>query len=836
MDRSLKYDSESGRDDQDILRGSGMREFVGAVIQDLRYTVRILYKQPGFTLIALLTLALGIGAVTAMFSVINAVLLRPLPYPEPQQLVRLARSLNQDAVTTIEFSFWKEHSHVFSSMAGYRGVSDHHLIAGNEQEWIKSMAVSTDFLGTLGVTPALGREFTAQEEIAGSVPAVVISQRLWREVFQRDPGVLGRSIKLDTTTYTIVGVLPENYWFPQMADALVVMQFRSGGVEDNGTNTSVVVRLQNGFSLPQAQAETANLSERFRQIYAGRIASNYKGLVLVAYQDWLVGNVRMNLLLLFGTTGFLFLMVCSNLASLLLARLASREKEIALRLALGSNSRRLLRQFLVENVVLSALGILAGLLVANVMLHGLLAVIPLHLPTAAPIRLDEAVLVFAGSVFLILALVFTLVPALNAGHLNVRQALKAVGNVAGTRSVHQRIRNMLVVGQVAVSTVLLVSACLLIQSLYRLHQEQLGFNPQGLISFSTPLAPDRYRDASSAWRFTMTVMDRVRSLPGVRGVAAINILPLTGGINLPSQREGHPDQSIGGTEVRLVTPDYFKVMGIDLLQGQSFTEQENAGTVQVAIVNETLAKRWWLQGNPLGDRITLGRYQGQDYKEIRDFPREIVGIAGDTKTVNLKEPSRPTVFLPLAQSKDVFIGMTGKLSWVIRIDSPAGMLDRLRNVLSQIDPTQKIQDLQTVNEIVASTTTSSRFDAWLFGVFAGLALTLAAVGVYGLLSYTVTYRRQEIGTRMALGATRGRVLQTFLKQGFILICSGLLLGIMGSLFLGRFLASQLYGIKPNDPVSFIVVSCLLLVIGFLASYIPSARATKIDPAIALRYE
>lgn len=813
-----------------------MKELAGAVIQDIRYTVRVLYKQPGFTLVAILTLALGIGAVTAMFSVINAVLLRPLPYPDPHRLVRVARSTNQDAITTMEYSFWKEHSHAFSPMAGYRGVSDHHLIAGNEQEWIKSMAVTRDFLRTLGITPALGREFEAQEELAGSVPAIMISQRLWREAFQKEPGVLGRSIKLDTTTYTVVGVLPENYWFPQMADALVVLQFKSGGVEDNGTNTSVIARLRDGVSLQQAQAETTNLTQSFRQAYAGRISSNYKGLVLVNYQDWLVGNVRMNLLLLFGTTGFLFLMVCSNLASLLLARLASREKEIALRLALGSNSRRLLGQFLVENMVLSGLGILAGLLVANVMLHGLLALIPLHLPTASPIRLDGAVLAFAVSVFVLLALVFTLVPALNAGRLNVREALKAVGNVAGARSAHQRVRNMLVIGQVAVSTVLLVSACLLIQTLYRLHQEQLGFNPQGLISFSTPLAPDRYPDASSAWRFATTVMDHIRPLPGVSGVAAINVLPLTGGINLPSEREGHPDQSIGGTEIRLVTPDYFKVMGIDLRQGRSFTEEENAGTTQVAIINEALAKRWRLQDNPLGERITLGRYQGRDYKEIKDFPREIVGIAADTKTVNLKEPSRPTVFLPLAQSKDVFIGMTGKLSWVIRGDRPAGMVDRLRNVLAEIDPTQKIQDMQTVDEILATTTATSRFDAWLFGVFAGLALTLAAVGVYGLLSYAVAYRRQEIGTRMALGATRGSVLQAFLKQGLVLTSIGLLLGIAGTLFLGRFLASQLYGIKPNDPLSFIVVSCLLLVVGLLASYIPSARATKIDPAIALRYE
>lgn len=812
-----------------------MKEFGGAIAQDLRYAVRVLRKAPGFTLISVLTLALGIGAITAMFSVINAVLLRPLPYLDPHRLVRLARSTNQDAITMIEYSFWKEHSHAFSFMAGYRGVSDRHLVVGNEQEWIKSMAVSGEFLQTLGTTPALGREFTTQEERAGNSPAIIISQRLWREIFQKDPNVLGRSLRLDTTTYTVVGVLQEKYWFPQAADALVVLQ-STGGVEDSGTNTSVIARLKDGVSLPQAQAETTNMMESFRQVYAARISSKYKGLVVMSYQDWLVGNVRLNLLLLFGTTGFLFLMVCSNLASLLLARLASREKEIALRLALGSNSGRLLRQFLVENVVLSAAGILAGLVVANVMLHGLLALIPLHLPTAAPIRLDGTVLAFAVSIFLVLVFVFTLVPALNAGHLNVQEALKTVGNVAGARSVHQRVRHMLVIGQVAVSAMLLISACLLIQSLYRLHQEQLGFKPQGLISFSTPLAPDRYPDTASTWRFATTVMDHVRTLPGVSGIAAINVLPLTGGINLPSEHEGHPDQSIGGTEIRLITPDYFKVMGIDLRQGRNFTEAENFGTAQVAIVNEALAKRWWSQGNPLGDRVTLGRFQGQDYKEIKDFPREIVGIAGDTKTVSLKELSRPTVFLPLAQSKDVFIGMTGKLSWVVRVDSATGIADRLRNVIAEIDSTQKTQDLRMVDEIVASTTASSKFDAWLFGIFAALALTLAAVGVYGLLSYAVAYRRQEIGTRMALGATRGMVLQLFLKQGFVLTCVGLLLGVTGSLFLGRFLASQLYGIKPNDPVSFLVVSCLLLLIGLVASYVPSARATKIDPAITLRYQ
>jgi predicted permease len=813
-----------------------MSKFSGAIKQDFRYAVRLLYKSPGFTFIAILTLALGVGAITAMFSVIHAVLVRPLPYPDPDRLVRLARGSNQDAVTLPELSFWKEHSRAFSSMAGYRGAHEHHLIVGNQQEWIKGMAVTSDFLRVLGTRPAMGREFTPEEERAGNSPAVIISQRLWSEIFHKDSQVLGRVIKLDTTTYSIVGVLPEKFWFPQAVDALIVIQ-ATGGVVDAGTNTLVIGRLKDGVGLKQAQAEATSLTDGFRQTNARFIPENYKGLVVMSYQEWLVGGVRVNLLLLFGTTGFLFLMVCSNLASLLLARLAAREKEIAIRLALGSSSWRLLTQFFIENALLCGAGIISGLFVAYVMLGGLLALIPFRLPTSAPIGLNWAVLAFAIGVFLILALVFTLVPALNANRLRVHDALKAVGSVAGHSATStRRVRPVLVIGQIAVSAMLLMSAGLLIQTLYRLHQEQLGFSPQRLVVFTTPLAPDRYPDAAGTWRFATNIMERVQALPGVHGVAAINVLPLTGYINLPSQHEGHPDQSIGGTEVRLVTPDYFRVMGIPLRQGRAFTGTDNSGTMQIAIVNETLAKRWWPNGGGMGDQITLGRFEDQEFKEIKDVPREIVGIAADTKTVSLQQAPFPTIYIPVAQAKNVFIGMTGKLSWIVNVENPTGIGDRLRSVVAEIDSTQSVGDLRTMVDIVASTTADSRFDAWLFGTFAGLALVLAAVGVYGMLSYTVAYRRQEIGTRMALGATRGSVLLLFLKQGLRLTAVGVALGVLGSLYLNRFLSSLLYGIKPNDPLSFLSISFLILMVGIIASYVPSARATRIDPAIALRYE
>ncbi len=811
-------------------------EFLGNLRQDLRYTLRVLWKNPVFTGIAILTLALGVGANTAMFSVISAVLLHPLPYSQPSQLVRLARTTNQDSITMTEYVFWKEHSKAFSSIAGYRGITERHLVTGNDREWIKAMTVTADFLRVLKVTPYLGREFNSLEARTTGPQSVILSYALWRDFFKSDPAVLGRSIRLDNGSYSIIGVLPHDFWFPQAADALIALR-ATGGVEDNGSNTAVIARLKNGVSVEQARAENPSVTESFRAAHVGRVSDKYRGLIAVSYQDWLVGNVRLNLLLLFGTTGFLFLIVCSNLVSLSLARLASREKEVAVRLAVGSTSGRLLRQFLIENAVLSSIGILAGLFVAHGLLGGLVGLLPFNLPTSSPISLDKNVLMFAGLIFFVMTLLFTLVPVLNAGRLNVHDALKSIGQVVGGGTSHHRIRSFLVVGQLALSAMLVLTAWLLIQSLYHLHQERLGFQPQGLITFGTPLAPDRYPNTASTWRFASEITERIQALPGVRGVAAINVLPLSGGINLPTEREGHPEQSVGGMEIRLVTPDYFKVMGIALRQGRSFGSGDTEGNTPVVIVNEALAGKWWPQGGSgLGERLIVGRFQGQDYSEIRDVPREIVGIADDTKTINLKETARPTIFIPLPQAKDVFVGMTGKLAWTIRVESLTGVSAELRHTIEDFDGTQQIQDLRTMNELVASTTANSRFDAWLFGTFAGLALLLAAIGVYGVLSFSVSQRRQEIGTRMALGASRQSVLWLFLRQGFILTAIGLGFGLVGAFFLTRSMASLLYGIKSNDPISFFAVSLLLLVVGALASYIPSSRATRIDPMVALRYE
>lgn len=800
--------------------------FLESLWQDLRYASRTMRKSPGFAIVAVLSLALGIGANSAVFSVIHAVLLRPLPYPHPEQLVQVGQKGSQAAVSVPEYQFWRQNASVFASAAGERGYAEQRLTTGSKQEWIRAMTVTSDFFRTLGILPAMGREFNAEETHRTGPQAIVLTDALWRRTFDSDPGVLGRTITLDDTSFAVIGILPPGFWYPVAADAFVPLR-PTNSLSDGGTNTHMIARLKPGVSVQQGEAEMPTLTEGLRRAYPGSFGSNYRGLSLLPYRSWLVGDVRMNLLLLFGAVGLLLLIACSNLASLLLARLAARQKEIAMRFALGSSRGRLLRQFLVENIVLTTAGGLAGAAAARVSLGLLIASMPFHLPNSAPIRLDGPVMAFTFAVAMATGLAFSLAPILTASRLDLQETLKTGGRTGGTA--RQRTRSVLVVSEIALSVTLLVSAGLLIQTLYRLHRQQLGFTPQGLITFSTPFATEHRRNPADQWRYEGALLERLQSLSGVTAVAGINVLPLNGWSNIPTQHEAHPENSIGGMEIRVVTPSYFELMGIPIRRGRAFLPTDTASTTPAIVVSETVARRWWGNGNPLGDRVVIGRFRGRDFGT--PTPREVVGVASNTRTF-LKEPAVPTVYIAASQMSDPAGGMT----WILRANAPAGFAAELRRAISEIDSRQRIGTIRTMQAIVDSTTADSRFDAWLFACLAGLALALTAIGMYGLLSFSVARRAHEIGTRMALGASRRSVLALVLKQGIVLTVVGLIVGLAGALVVTRFLATLLFGVKATDPASFLGVSALLLAVGLLASYFPARRATRVDPMVALRDE
>jgi putative ABC transport system permease protein len=491
-----------------------------------------------------------------------------------------------------------------------------------------------------------------------------------------------------------------------------------------------------------------------------------------------------------------------------------------------------LRQLFTENMLLGVAGGLAGLFGAHWLLRGLIAVIPFELPASAPIQLDLPVLAFTFAIAMGSGLIFSLSPFFSSARFNVHETLKASGRSAGTGAVRQRTRNILVVSEVALSVTLLVAAALTIQSLYRMHQQQLGFAPHGLITFWTPPTPARGRNPIALASFNAALLDRLRSLPGVQKVSATNVLPLTGRNNFPVERAGHPDQSIGGMEVRMVMPGYFEAMGIPILHGRAFDIHDSSLSPPVILVNETVARRWWRRDNPLGDRVIPCRFQGKDLDGCKDSPREVVGVVGDTKHESLTAPPQPTVYLPVAQEP----WYTGGMAWVVAGNLPPTFAEQVRRAIAEMDSHQRVTRFRTMDEIVASTTADSRFDAWLFGGFAALALILTAIGIYGLLSFTVARRTSEFGTRMALGASRGDVLRLVLQQGIGLTAMGLAIGLAGALALARSLSSLLFGVGATNPFSFAVVSAVLLGVGVLASYIPARRATRTDPTVALRCE
>ncbi len=830
------------------------------LLQDLRFGVRMLRKNPGFSFVAILTLALGIGANTAIFSVVNAVLLRPLPYPEPDQLVQLLRADRSGSPSSVigsaTFVEVKAQSQSLARIAAYEG-GDMTLTGAGSAERVVAGAVTADFFPLLGVQPALGRNFTQEEDTPNGPRAAILGHGLWQSRFGGDADVLGRTITLNEQSYTVVGILPARFqypegfelWTPLALSETATESLRSVQRPNEGMGMRLlkaIARLKPGVTLQQAQAELQTIAQRIQPVGptatpGGNPRPRGEGgegggrgdsvLTLIGLHEQIVGDVRGALLVLLGAVALVLLIACANVANLLLARAAARQREMAVRAALGAGRLRVARQLLTESVLLSLTGGGLGLMMAFWGVWALGQWSGASLPAMHGIGIDAWVLAFTLGVSVITGLAFGLAPAVQAWRTDVNAALKEEGR--GDTGGHRKwLRHFLVVSQVALALVLLIGAGLLIKSFSRLMEVNPGFRTDDVLTFQVTLTEGK--SSPQKVNFVEQIVERLKALPGVQAAAATDSLPLTPFERItPAEIEGRPPIDLSKLkpgEVRpvsrpTVTLDYFNAMGIPVKNGRAFTSQDARPAAGVVIVNEAFEKHHFPGESAVGKRISLmaGR------AEVRW--QTVVGVVSDVRQSGLAGDVMLEVYNPVPED------MGEALSFVIRVTGePAGLISAVRGVVAEVEPNQAIHNAMTMEQRLANTTTSQRLNTALLGSFAGVALLLAVVGIYGVMSYAVTQRRREIGVRMALGAQRGDVLRLVIGEGMKLVIVGALLGLGGALALTRLLKTLLFGVSATDPMTFIVIAALLMLVALLACYLPARRATKVEPLVALRHE
>jgi len=813
-----------------IERGANI---IGDLAQDLHYGLRMLVKNPSFTIVAVLALALGIGANSAIFSVVNTVLLRPLPYKNPGRLVMLWEEAThlgfpKNTPSPANFIDWRAQNTVFEAMAAMVERS-FNLTGVGEPERFDGRRVSANLFDLLGVQPQLGRAFRAEEDKPGS-RVVILSNGLWQQRFGGDPRVIGQTVSLNGESYTVIGVMPGSFQFPTRRDQLwVPLAFDAKEAASRGNHfLEVIARMKPGVTLQQAQAEMSTIAARLAQQYP---EENLRvGSVVTALQEQVVGDIKPALLVLLGAVGFVLLIACANVANLLLARAAARQKEIALRLALGAGRSRLTRQFLTESVLLAVTGGAVGLLLSIAGLRVLKTFIPDTISQAQAISIDAKVLVFTGLVALVTGIIFGLAPAMQVSHLDINDTLKEGGRDAAGGTRGNRIRALLVIGEIAVSFVLLMGAGLLINSFMHLRNLHPGFRANHLLTMKIPLSEVKYPDKERRSPFYAEVLRRVQALPGVQSAAVAGNLPLTyDGDSMPIGIEGRtdppPDQR-PDVILRVVGPGYFSTMGIPLVRGRDFREQDKADSARVVIVSEKTARHFWPGENPIGKRLKPGSTN-------RNIPWiEIIGVVKDVRQNDFVSEPKMQMYIPYQQ-----LNSFAPNALVVRTNvEPLSLTGAVRNAIWAVDKDQPVSNLRSMDEIVSEAVARQRFSMLLLGIFAALAMVLAAVGIYGVMSYSIAQRTREIGLRIALGAQKSDVLKMILRQGLRFVAAGLAIGLAASFVLTRVMASLLFGISATDPATFVSISLMLIAVALLASYIPAVRAMKIDPMLALRYQ
>ena len=809
------------------------------LFQDVRYAARTLLRQPGFALMAVLTLALGIGANTAIFSVIDAALLRSLPYREPGRLVHLwetkrSRDFERREASYPDFLDWRaQGTEVFEGLAGYTGRPVTLTDAG-EATRVRGAAVTANFFDLLGVNAVAGRTFVGGEDGLEAKRVAVISHGLWQRRFGGEPGAVSREVTLDGQAYTVVGVLPADFQFALLGDTEVWTPLAL--TPDVASRrymhwVKVVGRLKEGASLEAAQARLATIASRIEQDDSAAHAG--VGLRAVELQDEFVGPVRPVLFVLLGAVGFVLLIACTNVANLLLARSAARQKEVAIRAALGASRWRVVRQLLTESVLLSVVGGAAGLMIALWGVDLLVSLIPAgqlaQMPYLRSLSLNRDVLLFAMGLSLLTGVLFGLTPALSASRADLQGALKEGGRNTVSRG-SRRLRDLLVVAEVALALMLLVGAGLLMKSLVVMLRVDPGFDPKGLLTMRIALPPSRYKEDDKAVRFYDELLRRVASVPGVRGAALTSNLPLAGdgGTGTPQiVGRSTPASELTEAHLRTVSANYFEVLGVPTVRGRSFAERDGAQAPPVLLVNKTYAERVFPNEDPVGQRIT--------FKFTNDVQFEIVGVVGDEKVLSLDARTTPVVYFHMPQDS-----YFDSAALVVRTDAadPLALASTVRSEVRALDAEVPVFAVQTLEQMVAGSRAAfmRRYPAYLTGVFACVALLLALVGIYGVVSYSVAQRTHEIAVRVALGARTRDVLRLVLGHGLLLALGGIVVGAAGALALTRLISGLLFGVSAADPAVYGLVALLLAAVALLACLVPARRATKVDPMVALRYE
>jgi putative ABC transport system permease protein len=816
------------------------------LLQDFRYGLRTLRKSRGFAAAAVLVLALGIGANTAIFSVVNSVLLRPLPFPHPEQLVQVWHTppqtsfpgMKEFAVSAANYLDWAADNHVFQRIAIYTW-SSFNLTGTGEPQFVNARRVSSSFFPLLQAQPMLGRVFSPEEDQPGHDHVVVLNESFWRNQFGADRNIVGRDLTLDGAAYRVIGVMPAKFQFPISSDpansaklwAPLAMTDRERAVRGEH-HYAVIGRLREGISVQQAQAEMDTISHRLEQAYPAD--DKGWGAVVKPLREELVGDVRTPLLVLLGAVALVLLIACANVANLVLARTLSRQKEIAVRTALGASRGRLIRGVISETVVLSLTGGVLGLLIAHFGVKLIVAFLAAKLPRASDIGVDGWVLAFTIAVSLLAGMLAGLLPAVRLSNVNVNEALKQ-GNRTSSDAAGNRTRGLLVISEVALSLMLLIGAGLLIRTLWMLRNVDPGLDPRNVLALTPSIPATAYPQPAQEIAFYRQLLEKVDAIPGIMSAGAIDSLPLSGGSNQPIQIEGRPVQAMADqpeVAVRVISPGYLHAMRIPLIRGRDFGGQDTSDSVGTVLISQSLAQRFWPNEDPVGKHLTMTFFPGK--------VRKIVGIVGDVKDRGLDsaEPEA-TLYTPLGQ-----LAPSATAAWrsfplwiVVRTQSePTTVTSAVINAVHQLNPELPIVDVTTMENFVAESLSQQRFNMLLLAVFAGVALLLAAVGIYSVLAYTVRRRIREIGIRMALGAQTSDVVGMVIAEGMKPTFIGLAIGLAGALVFGRFVSSLIYGVKPGDIPTFATVSLVLVAVAFLASVVPAYRATRVQPVSTLREE